>query len=102
MRNALRTEQLKQVQHLANQEGAARGAGVRAEFGERLQRLKAEIHKRTAGSPSPEVVEQIKKIEQAAKEGRFSEAKTQLEQVLRDIRGDSEKASPITTPQRSQ
>jgi hypothetical protein len=102
MRNALRPEQLKHVQHLANQEGSSRGAGVRAEFGERLERLKAEIHKRSSGSPSPEVVEQIKKIEQAAKEGRFSEAKTQLEQVLRDIRGDAEKASPLTTPQQSQ
>jgi hypothetical protein len=93
MRNTLRPEQLKNLQVLASKETALRGAGVRAEFGERLQQLRAEIRRRSGGEPPPEMIEQIKRIEQSAKEGKLSEAKTQLEQVLRNLRGDSEAPS---------
>ena len=89
MRNTLRPEQLKNVQVLAAKEGISRGAGARAELNNRLQQLRAEIHKRSGGEPSPEIVEQIKQIEQAVKDGRFAQAKNQLEQVLQRLRGET-------------
>jgi Spy/CpxP family protein refolding chaperone len=92
MRNSLSPEQVKKVQVLATKEGALRGSGVRVVINERLEQLRAEIHKRTGGEPPPEIVEQIKQIEQSAKEGRFSEAKSQLERVLRHLREGSEPA----------
>jgi hypothetical protein len=93
MRNLLSREQLKKVQVLAAKEGASRGAGVREVINERLEQLRAEIQKRTGGEPSPEIIERIKQIDQAATEGRFGEAKNQLEQVLRDLRDETEPAS---------
>jgi Spy/CpxP family protein refolding chaperone len=93
MRNSLSPEQVKKVEVLATKEGALRGSGVRVVINERLEQLRAEIHKRTGGEPPPEIVEQIKQIEQSAKEGRFSEAKSQLEQVLRHLRDESGPAS---------
>jgi hypothetical protein len=87
MRNTLRPEQLKNLHALATKDGASRGVAMRADFSERLRQLRAEIHKLSGGEPSPEVVEQIKEIEQAARDGRFGQAKNQLEQLLRRLRG---------------
>ena len=93
MRNALRPEQLAKLQLLATKDSAGRVAGARAVLNERVQQLRAEIHGRTGGEPPPELVEQIKQIEQATKDGRFSEAKGQLEQVLRRLREESGSSS---------
>jgi Spy/CpxP family protein refolding chaperone len=88
MRNALSPEQFGKLQTLATKESTSRRVEVRAEFHERIQQLKREVHQRL-GEPSPEIIERIKQIEELAREGRLGEAKNQLEQVLRRLRDQS-------------
>ena len=97
MRNTLSADQLRKLQVLATSESAVRGAGVRAELTERLQHLRSEIYKRTAGEVPPEIVARLKEIEQSVSAGRFSEAKNQLEQILQRLRHDSEPDAAVAT-----
>jgi Spy/CpxP family protein refolding chaperone len=91
MRNALSPEQFGKLQTLATKESASQRVEVRAEFHERIQQLKREVHQRL-GEPPPEIIERIRQIEELAKEGRLGDAKNQLEQVLRRLRNQSEPA----------
>jgi Spy/CpxP family protein refolding chaperone len=89
MRNTLSPEQFGKLQSLATKESTSRRVEVRAEFHERIQQLKREVHQRLGGEPPPEIIERIKQIEELAKEGRLGDAKNQLEQVLRRLRNPS-------------
>jgi Spy/CpxP family protein refolding chaperone len=106
MRNALAPEQLGQVQSLAAKDGADRVGGARAQLMQRVQQLRSEVNLRAGGKPSPEIVARIEQIERSTREGRFGEAKNQLEAVLRQLRGEPEPGShandvskaPVTPP----
>jgi hypothetical protein len=93
MRNVLSPVQLKKVQVLAAKEGALREGGVSAQFNERLEQLRAEIHKRFPGEPPLEIVAWIEQIKRTAKAGRYGEAKNQLEHLLLHLRGESKPGS---------
>ena len=86
MRNTLNSEQLRQLHILAMKDGGARASGAAAMLNERIQQLRAELHKREGGEPGREVMAQLKQIEQTAREGRAGEAKAQLEELLRQLR----------------
>src|SRR6266511_2239146 len=64
MRNALSPEQFGKLQSLAPKESASRRVEVRAEFHERLQQLKREVHQRLGGEPPREIMERIEQIEE--------------------------------------
>lgn len=100
MRNVLTPEQFSQVQALAVKDGADRIGGARAALSRRLQDLRDEVRQRTGGQPPREIIERIQLIEQATQEGRFSEAKSQLESVLRKLRGEPEPGSPTDVSQK--
>ena len=91
MRNTLNSEQLRQLHILATKDGGARASGASAMLTERIQQLRAELHKR--GEPPRQVMAQLKQIEQTAREGRAGEAKAQLEELLRQLRQQPD-ASP--------
>lgn len=94
MRNALTPEQLGKVQALAAKDGADRVGGARAELSRRVQQLRSEIAQRSGGKVSPQTLARIQRIEESTREGRFAEAKNELEAVLRQLRGEPEPGSP--------
>jgi len=107
MRNTLTSDQLQKLQQLATKDGAARLSGGPAVLNDRIQQLRAELHKRSGGEPPPAaVMAQLKQIEQTAKEGRAGEAKAQLEQLLKQLRQESDPApsagakAPVAEPPR--
>jgi Spy/CpxP family protein refolding chaperone len=99
MRNTLTPAQLAQVAELAAKDSADRIGGARAALARRVQELRSEVHQRTNGNPPAEIVARIEQVETSAREGRFSEAKTQLESVLRRLRGEPEPGSPADVSQ---
>jgi hypothetical protein len=94
LRNTLSTEQLGKLKSLAAKEGVLRGGAALAKLEARLQELRAAIRKRAGGEPPREIVEQLRRIEQAAKDGRLGDAKDQLEQLLRRF---SDELQPSST-----
>jgi hypothetical protein len=90
MRNTLSSDQLLKLKELATKGGGARLTGGPAIIHDRIQQLRAELHKRNAGEPPRAVMAQLKQIEQTAREGRTGEAKTQLEELLKQLRQESE------------
>jgi Spy/CpxP family protein refolding chaperone len=102
MRNTLSPEQFGKLESLAAKEAASRGDSALAKLQERLQQLKAELHKQTGGEPPREIVERIEQIELAAKNGRLGEAKDQLEQVLRRLHGEAPAATTADIPRPSE
>ena len=91
MRNNLTSDQLRKLQLLATKD-AARLAGGPAILNDRIQQLRSELQKRSGGAP-PAVMGQLKQIEQTLREGRAGDAKTQLEQLLRELRQESNSPS---------
>jgi hypothetical protein len=88
MRKLLSPEQIATLESLAKQQGGEGGDAQRA-IRERLDQVRAEIHKRAGGGEPPrEVMERFKQIEQAARQGRLGEAKEQLGAMLRHLRDE--------------
>ncbi len=95
MRNLLTPEQVAKLQPIAVKEKASGIAATSGVLDEKLQQLRSEIRKRShGGEPSREVIARLEQIEQVAKQGRVGEARTQIDEMLRDLR--SEAGSPAT------
>ncbi len=90
MRNLLTPEQVAKLQPIAAQDKASGIASTSGVLDQKLQQLRAEIRKRShGGEPSREVVGRLEQIEQLARKGRVDEARTQIDQMLRDLRSEA-------------
>lgn len=88
MRNLLTPAQVALLQPIAAKDKAAGLASTSDGLDEKLQQLRGAIRKRAkGGEPAPEVVAKVEQIERAAREGRVNEARTQIDEMLRDLRG---------------
>jgi len=100
MRNLLTPEQAAKLLPIASKEKAAGGSPNAGDLKERLQQLRAEISKRSGsgGDVPPEVVAQVEQIDQALKQGRVAEARGQIDETLRLLRGGVGSATPENKP----
>ncbi len=81
MRNLLTPAQTAKLLPLATKDKASGIAATSGVLDQKLQQLRAEIHKRShGGEPTREVVARLEQIEQMARQGRVAEANTQIEQ----------------------
>ncbi len=94
-RALLKPEQVAKLQALAMKENASRGGNEGGDLRAKLQQVRQEIAKRSGGGEPPrELVENLERIQQAAKEGHLPEAKQQLEAMLRNLRQDGGSRPP--------
>lgn len=94
MRNLLTPAQVARLLPLAIKDKKA-GIASPEVLDEKLQQLRAEIRKRSAGGePSREVVAKVEQIERAAREGHVTEARAQIDEMLRTLRGEAAPAAP--------
>ena len=90
MRNLLTPEQVAKLQPIASKEKASGIAATSGVLDEKLQQLRSEIRKRShGGEPSREVVARLEQIEQLARQGHVAEARTQIDQMLSDLRNNA-------------
>jgi Spy/CpxP family protein refolding chaperone len=90
MRNLLTPAQIAKLSPLATKDKASGIATTSGVLDEKLQQLRAEIGKRShGGEPTREVVARVEQIEQLARQGRVAEAKTQIDEMLRDLRSEA-------------
>jgi len=90
MRNLLTPAQIAKLQPLATKDKASGIAATAGVLDQKLEQLRAEIHKRShGGEPAREVVARVEQIEQLARQGRVTEAKTQIDEMLRDLRSEA-------------
>jgi len=94
MRNLLTPAQVAKLLPLAMKDKTAGIAATSGVLDEKLQQLRAEIRKRsTGGEPSREVVAKVEQIEQLARQGHVTEARTQIDEMLRDLRSGATSTS---------
>lgn len=91
MRNLLTPAQAALLQPIIAREKSAGIVSTSGVLDEKLQQLRSEIRKRAkGGAPTREVVSRVEQIERTAREGRVNEARTQIDEMLRELRsGDT-------------
>ncbi len=90
MRNLLTPAQTAKLQPLATKDKASGIAATSGVLDQKLEQLRAEIRKRSHdGEPAREVVARLEQIEQMARQGRVTEATTQIDEMLRDLRSQA-------------
>jgi len=90
MRNLLTPAQTAKLLPLATKDKASGIAATSGVLDQKLDQLRAEIRKRTnGGEPTREVVARVERIEQLARQGRVAEARTQIDEMLRDLRSEA-------------
>jgi hypothetical protein len=84
IRNLLNAEQHEKLKHLIAKSQAGKGDHATVSLKEKFERLKHEIKRRIGDNEPPrELVEQLERIERAARDGRVKEAEEQVDAMLR-------------------
>jgi hypothetical protein len=96
MRNLLKPDQVAKLRPIASKDKASGIAATSGVLDEKLQQLRSEIRKRShGGEPPRDVVARLEQIEQLARQGRVGEARTQIDQMLRDLRNPAGPAASV-------
>lgn len=87
MRQLLKPEQYEKVSAMAAKAQQSKQGGASGNIQDKLKQVRQQLAQHTGGNVPREVVEQLERIEQAAKQGHGAEAEKQLNALLQQLKG---------------